>query len=449
MSRFSDENGGVQLLFLAIAMLAVLLGELAFFSQLHAGLQIARRRQTVRTVDARTAIETFAVAIRHAELRYMIAVRGCETANVMMRALEAGHGCAGVGGIALFDGQELDGLSVTETASFAWLGPWDITEAVATTPADKAIVELRIHPKFRVRISFYQSFPERNRADFLATAISVDGGQALWRERFGLMMSDASTQVLTRYADNVIVVQSPIHGDRCRNQSGLPYLLPFGALCTAPGTVGAGDGLISYRGAIFAFRNWTGEIIGVSPPEIAGVALDETGIDPSNPGRRLFPAYLRSLLINYDDFEIVGEDSGADEIVGVTGWGMRSWVSVASTARNERVPLCNLGAIGLGASMSGFSRMRGNQSLLSAPSSGVASFLLKSDIGLLYYLTIKSVPISLAGSYPPDHVQTDAVSNKAFVCAAIPYRVDSRDDIWRTTAGMTSLDLENMTYAIF
>lgn len=448
MSARSNQRGNIVMSLMLMGVLGLIVSAVLVIinDQIH---EAKRQRQSSQhRLTLSSAIETFMVAVRFAEAKYMIEARHCDDARLFLRALAEGHRCTKLGAkkISVFTVSDLAGLSPEERSLFSYANGWQINEdSPADGPLTRKVITINME---RIHVDFFynNTFTTKDRAEF--NAVLYVNGERTASNRFSLFTSDSPNRMHLDSGDLKIVQQYPVANDPCRNQMWSKYRQYTGVSCDDIANLGGGTGVAYYRGDFFGLRANDGQIVNFRNLNSGSYMVAENG---SLAGQKVFPAYDKEALTNVDDIEIVGEDQGEDQIVSVHGGGENTVISYLETSTKTLVPICKLGQMGWSHGISGIAGTTGNHSLIFDPSSSSASvstFLLKTDSGKILYVLVKSIADSgeLSG-LEPEFLITHT-SGRRFICVSFPdtYEQDIENS---RTLGLTRGKQISRPYYIF
>lgn len=448
MSVPSNQRGNIVLSLILIGVLGVIVSAVISLINDQIKEAIRQRQSSQHRLTLSSSIETFMVAIRFAEAKYMIETRHCDDAHLFLRALAEGHHCTKLAGkkITIFTVADLSGLTPEEQSLFTYGEDWQLNEdSPAQGPLTRKVMTVNMD---RVRVDFFynNTFIAKDRAEF--NAILYINGERAANNRFSLFTSDSPNRMHLDSGDLKIVQQYPTANDPCRNQMWSKFRQYTGSSCDDIANLGGGTGVAYYRGDFFGLRGNDGQIVNFRNLNGNTYLVSENG---TLSGVKVFPAYDKEALTNVDDIEVLGEDQGEDQLITVDGEGEDTMISYLDMTTKALVPICKLGQMGWSQGVSGIAGTTGNHSLIldsANPSASISTFLLKSDSGKLLYVLVKSVATSadLAG-LEPEFVVTRANGRK-FICTAFPDTYEQ--DIENTrTLGLTRGKQVSRPYYIF
>lgn len=447
MSVRSRQRGNIVLSLILVGVLGIIVSAVISLINDQIKEAVRQRQSSQHRLTLSSAIETFMVAVRFAESKYMIETRHCDQAHLFLRALAEGHHCAKLAGkeITVFADTDLSGLTVEERGLFTYGESWRVQEnSPAQGPLTRKVMSVNID---RVQVDFFynNTFSAKDRAEF--DAVLYVNGERAANNRFSLFTSDSPNRMHLDSGDLKIVQQYPTANDPCRNQMWSKFRQYSGTSCDDVANLGGGTGVAYYRGDFFGLRANDGQIVNFRNLDSQSYLVAENG---TINGVKVFPAYSKDALVNVDDIEILGEDQGDDQLIAVDGEGEDITISYLDMSTESLVPICKLGQIGWAQGVSGIAGTTGNHSLIldgSNPSASVSTFLLKSDSGRLFYILVKSVPSSenLAG-IEPEFLVTHG--SRKFICTGFPDIYEQ--DIENTrTLGLTRGKQVSRPYYIF
>ena len=391
-----------------------------------------------------SAIETFMVAIKHAEAKYFINMRHCQSASLFYSSLVHGHHCDFLGSgfnLPIFGVSDLQGLDSDELGLITYQPGWQIRyNQEALSPSDRLVATIRVEGQ-DIKIYFYGISQTKDRADFGAEYGTKQGIQ---RVLFSVFASDSANRVHMSSTDAKMVNERSYAKDPCLNSPWSSFELLISGTCSQVPNLGSGSGLAFYEGNYFGLRPFDGTVVSMKDLNAASYFVQENG---NLGGTPVFPEHKREALQNVDDFEVIGLDQGLKKIVTVLGSGLQTRLAYYDTGSQQMVTICKLGEMDFGRSFSGLAAAPGNQDIFNvSSSSSVATFYLKSDSGEIVNLAIK-----MASAVPYAGIEAQFVSTvggKKFVCAAIKDRLD-RDVENARTLGLTKGGLLLRPYYIY
>ncbi|MEK2644693.1 hypothetical protein [Bdellovibrio sp. BCCA] len=448
MSARFDQRGNIVLSLILVGVLGIIVSAVAALINDQIKEAVRQRQSSQHRLALSSAIETFMVAVRFAEAKYMIETRHCDDARLFLRALAEGHHCSQLGGkkLTTFTVDDLSGLTLEERSLFTYGEDWEIQEASpAQGPMTRKVMSVSMD---RMQVDFFynNTFTSKDRAEF--NAVLYNNGERIANNRFSLFTSDSPNRMHLDSGDLKIVQQYPTANDACRNQMWSKYRQYSGTSCDEVANLGGGTGVAFYRGDFFGLRANDGQIVNFRNLNGSSYLVAENG---SLNGVKVFPEYNKEAFTNVDDIEILGEDAGEDQLIAVHGGGEGTVISYLNTTTKSLIPICKLGQMGWAQGFSGIAGTIGSHSLIldsSNPSASVSTFLLKSDSGKLLYVLIKSVATSedLTG-LEPEFLVTQTNGRK-FICTGFPDTYEQ--DIENTrTLGLTRGKQVSRPYYIF
>lgn len=423
--------------FISVGIVTVIINQI--------NMSAAQRKNSKSRLMVTSSIETFQIALKHAEARYFISMRNCETGNPFYRALVEGHKCLLLQSsvLSIFNSSDLNGLNSDEISQFSYGSSWGINyDQKATGPTDRAILSMKIQGQ-TVKFFFYGATKAKDRADFAA---EYDTSQGVSRVFFSVFASDSASKVHLNSSDVKLVNQLSYSKDPCVNTPWSEFSLMILGSCSYAANLGGGTGLAYNEGSYFGLRSLDGKVVSMKDLGGASYFVQEDG---TLSGNSVFPPFKEDSLINVDDIEVMGLDQNLNKIVAVLGNGNETRIAYYDSGTNSMVTICKLGEMDFGRSFTGIAAAPGNQNILdtsSDMSSNVSSFYLKSDSGENVMVIIKA-----AGSVPYAGIEAQyitALAGKQLVCAAIKDVNEPAIEISRTL-GLTKGGLLLRPYYIY
>lgn len=448
MSARSNQRGNIVLSLILVGVLGLIVSAVVSIINDQTREAIRQRQSSQHRLTLSSAIETFMLAVRFAEAKYMIEARHCDDARLFLRALSDGHHCTSLEEkkILVFTEADLNGLTPEEHGLFSYASGWEINkDSSAQGPLTRKVLTVSMD---RVQVDFFynSTFTTKDRAEF--NAVLYYNGERTANSRFSLFTSDSPNRMHLDSGDLKIVQQYPAANDACRNQMWSRFRQYTGSACEEMANLGGGTGVAYYRGDFFGLRSDDGQVVNFRSLSGNSYLVAENG---TLAGVKVFPTYNKEALTNVDDIEILGEDQGEDQIIAVSGQGENTQLSYLDMKTKSLVPICKLGQMGWSQGFSGLAGTTGNHSLIlnsNNPSASVSTFLLKSDAGRLLYVLVKSVATSseLTGLEPEFLVTHN--NGRKFICTGFPDTYEQ--DIENTrTLGLTRGKQVGRPYYIF
>lgn len=344
----------------------------------------ARASMRVRLI-VKSSLETFGVAARLAQINYMKAMVNCQNASSLGNAMVFGHRCAAASGtsVDVFTNADLQLFSPAPSSTLMGYPNRIRISHVSSSFSTTRPIFVTEQPEFRT--------------EFFLEGSNLASGQIFLNLKvYHLGKFEAAVRAVYLFDDEGYRVHLDAGEMNLNQQNSHPLSLcpttpwteakyhTLGLGCITYPNVGSGTGLGIYRGNLFISRATDGQIFMLSRMNSgASYIINQAGSDGSV---KVFPSYKTQALVNTDDFDIVGEDSGKDELYLVRGAGSSSTIYYHDPVNDRDIPVCRVGEFGWGQSTSGIMSTTGSIGLIprSAGASALyAHFLLKTDTGSL------------------------------------------------------------------
>lgn len=379
-----DSSGNILFGFLGLLGIAALISYFADMNIFQSRVYQKKLNSAHFIVDASSAIETFLIAYREAEVKYVETVTNyCPVANSFVRALREGSGCAKAGTIMTFTGADAG----TSDQLYTYSGSGCAIDPTSSSCFDTKPEILNIGVKIdnqpidgvSYKIFFVAAMPEKSAVEF--SFQSTDGLGNRGSGRFYIRESLSNAAHLE--ADGRVTQEQPDPLALCPGTIWGSYFVwdTTSQTCMQFSQLGSGTGLAFYSGRYFGFRPFDGQIIDLQStlnPKTKSYLVQQNG---TLSGIKIFPSYDKSQLTNVDDITLID-----DQIYYVAGMGSSAQIGMLDPFNGlTRKTICDLGGAGWSQAYSGIAALSWSQPLLPLPSSksqrNLAVFFLKTDSG--------------------------------------------------------------------